>query len=88
MNWRIDYSRDSDNFIGKHKIQDVVREELKKFLLKMTGESINIDLKKLEGDWDGYYRIRKGKLRIIFEIDRKKNLLFVEQVDFRGSVYK
>lgn len=43
MIWRIEYSRDSDKFIEEHNIQPVVREELKKFLLKIKGVSINID---------------------------------------------
>lgn len=88
MIWRIEYSRDSDKFIEEHNIQPVVREELKKFLLKIKGVSINIDLKKLEGDWAGYYRIRKGKMRIIFEVNKKEKSLYVEKVDFRGDVYK
>ena len=36
----------------------------------MKGEDVNINLKKLGGDWEGYYRLRKGKLRIIFEVKK------------------
>ena len=88
MKWRIDYSRDAEKFISKQDIRNEVREEMKKFLLKMKGENVNIHLKKLEGEWEGYYRLRKGKLRIIFGINRIEKLLFVEKVDFRGDVYK
>ncbi len=88
MKWRIEYSRDAEKFIGKHDIRDKVREGLKKFLLKVKGEDINIDIKKLSGEWEGYYRIRRGKLRIIFEPDKSQKSFFVEKVDFRGDVYK
>jgi len=54
----------------------------------MKGESVNIDLKKLLGDWEGYYRIRVGKVRIIFEIDKENKKIFVERVDHGGDVYK
>ena len=65
-----------------------VREELKKFLIKTKGENVNIDLRKLSGKWKGYYRLRKGKLRIIFEVSKSAGVLFVEKIDFRGDVYK
>ena len=52
----------------------------------MKGGNVNIDLKKLVGDWEGYYRLRKGKLRIIFELNKNERVLFVEKIDFRGDV--
>lgn len=88
MKWRIDYSREAEKFIEKQNIRIEVREELKKFLMKMKGEDVNIDLKKLSGEWEGYYRLRKGKLRIIFEPNKTDKVLFVERIDFRGDVYK
>ena len=88
MKWRIDYSRDAEKFIEKQNIRLDVREELKKFLMKIKGENGNIDIKKLSGEWEGYYRLRKGKLRIIFEPNKTDKVLFVERIDFRGDVYK
>lgn len=88
MEWRIDYSRDAEKFIQRQNLRIEVREEFRKFLIKMKGENINIDLKKLEGDWAGYYRLRKGKFRIIFEVNKTQKILFVEKIDFRGDVYK
>lgn len=88
MKWRIGYSRDAEKFIEKQNIRTEVREELKKFLMKMKGENVSIDLKKLSGEWEGYYRLRKGKLRIIFEPSKTDKVLFVGRIDFRGDVYK
>lgn len=88
MKWTIEYSRDAEKFIDKQDVHIEVREELKKFLIKIKGANVNIDLKKLVGDWEGYYRLRKGRLRIIFEMNKNEKLLFVEKIDFRGDVYK
>ena len=88
MKWRIDYSKEAEKFIEKENIHAEVREELKKFLIKIKGGNVNIDLKKLVGDWEGYYRLRKGKLRIIFQVNKSERVLFVERIDFRGDVYK
>ncbi|OGF63534.1 MAG: hypothetical protein A2Y62_16480 [Candidatus Fischerbacteria bacterium RBG_13_37_8] len=88
MKWRIDFSINAYKFIEKQNVKDKVIGELRKLILKLKGDSINVNLKKLEGEWKGYYRLRKGKIRIIFEINTGKKVLYVERVDFRGNVYK
>jgi mRNA interferase RelE/StbE len=88
MKWRVDYSRDAEKFIESQNIRADVSEQLKRFLMKMKGGNVNIDLRKLSGEWEGYYRLRKGRLRIIFEIDKTDQVLFVDRIDFRGDVYK
>ncbi len=47
MKWTIEYSRSSDEFIAREDISLVVGEQIGSFLKKMRGESINIDVKKL-----------------------------------------
>ena len=88
MNWNLEYSKRADDFIEEHGIREKVRESIKNFILKITGSNINIDVKKLKGDWAGYYRIRKGKIRIILKPRIESHSIFVDVVDFRGNVYK
>ena len=72
----------------KKNIHDEVRNEIRKFLLKMNGENINVDLRKLVGNWKGYYRIRIGQIRVIFKVFKEDREIYVERIDFRGSIYK
>jgi len=65
-----------------------VNRQIEGFLRKLLGESINIDVKKLKGEWKGFFRIRKGRLRIIFPVDTSLRFIYVERVDFRGDAYK
>ncbi len=88
MKWKINYSRDAEKFIEKENIRGETREELAKFLKRTKGEDINVDVKKLKGSWAGSCRIKKGKIRIIFDVDYKNKALFIEKIDFRGDVYK
>ena len=88
MKWVIKYSRDSERFIDKQNIRIEVREQLEFFLKKMSGEPINVDARKLKGEWKGFYRIRKGRLRIIFSVYFGERVLYVDKVDFRGKAYK
>ena len=88
MKWTIEYSRDADHFIQAEGIESDVKRQIEGFLRKLHGESVNIDVKKLKGQWKHYFRIRKGKLRIIFFIDTANRSLYVERIDFRGAAYK
>jgi mRNA interferase RelE/StbE len=88
MKWSIEYSRDAEHFIETEGIQGEVKRQIEGFLRKLRGESINIDVKKLKGEWRGYFRIRKGRIRIIFSIDTNDRSLYVERIDFRGHAYK
>ncbi|TET09932.1 addiction module toxin RelE [Candidatus Aerophobetes bacterium] len=88
MKWRIEYSKEAKKFIDGQDIWSEVRSSIRKFLEKIKGKNINIDLKKLVGDWEGYYRIRIGKVRVIFDIVKENRMIFVEKVDYRGKVYK
>ena len=48
-----------------------------------------LDIKKLNGDWDGYVRLRVGQIRVIFTIiDGKVEILLIYDIDFRGNVYE
>jgi len=47
-----------------------------------------LNIRKLKGEWQGFYRIRVGRIRIILRIDRNEKTIFVYDIDFRGDVYK
>lgn len=89
MNWRIDFSKEALKFINYNKINE---EEIIAFLIKsiqkLKGENISIDLKKMKGNWKGFYRIRIGKIRIIFMINFDIKRMYLDRIDFRGNVYK
>ena len=88
MKWKVSYSKEAKNFIETHNIWNEARNGIKKFFQKMKGEDVNINLKKLVGNWEGYYRIRIGKMRLIFKVHKENKEIFVEKVDYRGDVYK
>ncbi len=89
MNWRIDFSRDSLKFLEKNNLQeDFIIDKIKLASRKFKGEDINIDIRKLRGEWEGFYRIRFGRLRIIAEFQFEYFRVYVEKIDWRGNVYK
>lgn len=45
----------------------------------------NLDIKKLEGMT---YRFRIGKIRAIYEINKKDQTVIILRMDYRGDIYK
>jgi len=52
------------------------------------GETVAVDLRKTSGKWAGYYRVRVGKIRIIFSVDFDGQKILIEVIDNRGSAYR
>lgn len=94
MNLEIQYLKKVDKFFSKNshiltkeKTKLLIVKSIKKMILK---EDLNIDVKQLKGTLSNYYRIRFGKIRILFELKNEeiKIITIVTDVDFRGDIYK
>jgi len=89
MNWRINFSKNSLKFLSKNNFdEDLVVNKIKLTILKFRGGGASIDIKKLSGEWEGFYRIRSGKLRIIVEFQFEQSRVHIEEIDWRGNAYK
>ena len=89
MNWRIDFSANSLKFLKQNKLEeDFVINKVRLTLRKFKGEDVNINVKKFSAGWEGFYRIRSGRLRIIIEFQFEQNRAYLEKIDWRGNVYK
>ncbi|MEK7567608.1 MAG: hypothetical protein AAB513_01655 [Patescibacteria group bacterium] len=89
MKWHITASKVALQFLEKNHIPteevgDIIAVAIRRF----QGENENIDIGKLKGKWLGFYRIRKGKMRIIVSFDFDNLSAFIDNVDWRGNVYK
>ncbi len=89
MNWRIDFSPSSLKFLKKNNLEEnFVIDKIQFTLRKFKGENVNINVKKLSGEWEGFHRIRSGRLRIIVEFQFEQNRAYIEEIDWRGNVSK
>lgn len=92
MRLNVFYSKKATKFLDKNpsiislkEVRNLIILAIKKIFF---GEEINLDLKRLKGELSSYFRIRKGKIRIIFSIKENKYLtVFVNNIDHRGSIY-
>lgn len=94
MNLKIRYLKKSKKFFDKNS--HILNEEKADELLLQAAKKIflqddnTVDLKQLKGKLKNYYRIRVNKIRILFEIENEELqvILIVDDIDFRGDVYK
>jgi len=89
MEWQIDFHKNAARFLESNKTsQDKIIEIVFQALKKFKGEDINIDIVKLKGCWFGFYRIRVGDIRVIAEFNFDAKKVYIENIDWRGRVYK
>lgn len=55
-------------------------------LLLQNPRSETLSIRKLANTKNSF-RIRSGDLRAIFEIDKEKKIIYIWDVDYRGSIY-
>ncbi|WP_226590341.1 type II toxin-antitoxin system RelE family toxin [Microseira wollei] len=47
-----------------------------------------LDIKQMKGEWEGFYRLRVGKIRMIFTVDTASGDIEVYAIGSRGDIYK
>lgn len=90
---KIKLSKSADKFLKKIDSSDQKAVIAKIGILKTCLETQKIyppeelDIKKLKGALSGFSRIRVGKIRVIFQIRREANEIFVYDINYRGNIY-
>lgn len=62
------------------------RKEQERLLRAINKLPQGTDIKKLQGS--NMYRMRVGSVRILYTVDDVIKIIFVEEIDNRGDVYK
>jgi mRNA interferase RelE/StbE len=89
MEWNFFFTQQAEKFLARHHLPDeFALEPIRRAIRKLMGGVGSVDLKKTSGKWAGCYRVRVGKVRIIFSMDFDRKSIFIEVVDNRGSAYK
>ncbi|PIG94542.1 type II toxin-antitoxin system RelE/ParE family toxin [Gloeocapsopsis sp. IPPAS B-1203] len=90
----IKFRKQGIKFLQKANPEDVenIREQLKKIVIAIEEQGIipftELDIKKMKGDWEGFYRLRIGKNRIIFTVDIESKDIEIYAIGARGDIYK
>ncbi|MFQ5965339.1 MAG: type II toxin-antitoxin system RelE/ParE family toxin [Candidatus Scalinduaceae bacterium] len=93
MNLEIGYSKKANKFLEKNS-KTITEKEVDTLIISAIKEifkieKTNIDLRRLKGKLKGYFRIKKGEIRIIFSLKKDRILkALINDIDFRGNIYK
>ena len=87
--WKVEIGKQSEKFLDNNSadIRDSVYEKIRNMIEWLENKNnLIVDLKKLKGDYQGYYRIRTGKIRIIISIDKKNYIIKIQNINFRRNI--
>lgn len=90
----VKFRKQAVKFLQKANSEDVakIQSQLNQLLTAIEQKGIipftELDIKKMRGDWEGFYRLRVGKMRVIFIVDFDSSQLEVYTIGARGDVYK
>ena len=66
-----------------------IKQRIKKVLQQLGQNPLDLPgVKHMAGEWSGYHRLRTGKYRIIYWLDDKEDIVYVDHIGPRGDVYK
>jgi mRNA interferase RelE/StbE len=90
----IKFRKEASKFLDKASFEDVTRigNKINQLLISIEEEKTipftELNIKKMRGNWEGFYRIRIGKIRIVFTADIDSTEVVVYTIGVRGDVYK
>ncbi len=90
MKFKINIGKDAKKALDKLDEKERLRvlSKIKDFGDWMEGKSVNIDIRKLKGQWEGYYRLRIGKIRILISVQVEGGIIKVYDIGYRRDIYK
>lgn len=71
-------------------LSEAHKRKIKELLLILKEEPVPVklaDVAKLKG-FENIYRIRIGKIRIIYEVGWKEKIILIHRISFRKDAYK
>lgn len=90
----VKFRKEAIKFLQKVPLEDSVRiqSQLNQLLIAVEEQGIipftSLDIKKMKGTWEGFYRLRVGKIRVVFTLSSDTDDIEVYIIGARGDVYK
>ena len=90
----IKFRKNAIKFLEKANLEDAekIQEKISQLLAFVEEQAIipftELDIKKMKGEWEGFYRLRIGKIRIVFTANTQSGEVEIFTIGTRGDVYK
>ncbi|MGL5944465.1 MAG: type II toxin-antitoxin system RelE family toxin [Waterburya sp.] len=90
----VKFRKQAIKFLEKSNPQEIenIRSSIQLLTLAVEEQRIipftELDIKKMRGDWKGFYRLRIGKNRVIFTVNFDLKDITIYAIGARGDIYK
>lgn len=90
----VKFRKQAIKFLQRANTEDVenIREQIRLITIIFEEQKIipftELDIKKMKGDWEGFYRLRVGKNRVIFTVNFNSNDIIIYAIGTRSDIYK
>ncbi len=90
----VKFRKEAIKFLQKASPEDAARiqSQLNQLLVAVEEQGFipftDLDIKKMKGEWEGFYRLRVGKIRVIFALSNDFDGIEVYTIGARGDAYK
>ncbi|RMF90516.1 MAG: type II toxin-antitoxin system RelE/ParE family toxin [Methanobacteriota archaeon] len=88
MSFQVNIKRKALKFVSK--LDKKEKQRLEKALLLLKEDPVpvkSLDVTKIKGE-KNTYRIRAGRIRVLYEVKWSEKIILIKRVDLRKSVYK
>ena len=89
----VKFRKQAIKFLQKASDEDVARIQgaLRQLVVTVEEQGIipfnDLDIKKIKGEWEGFYRLRVGGNRVVFTVRIDSDEVDVYTIGARGDVY-
>jgi mRNA interferase RelE/StbE len=71
------------------RLEERLRAQLREKLEKLARDPLAMPgVKPMQGEWNGFYRLRHGDLRVIYALDPTHDAVVIAHIGPRGDAYK
>jgi len=89
--WQYAFSKDAEKSLKNipSKTVSVILQRIKNIGDWLDDKKeLVADIRKLHGEWEGFFRLRIGRIRVIFSIDEENEIVKIHDIGSRGDIYK
>ena len=85
MSYQVEYQPEALDDLGK--LTKSVREQIVKKIIWLSENFEQINPQSLTADLSGFFKLRVGDYRVIYEFDREEEVISIDRVRHRREVY-
>jgi mRNA interferase RelE/StbE len=86
MPWRINFTHKAEEDL--EKLDKKLKERILNKIIWMRDNFDQMNLLPLSNEWQGFYKLRAGDWRIIYNISGESKEIFIYKIENRDKVYK